>query len=75
MSCAKDLKIILTSRGDSIIAIALAKLDTNLKIYLSESIRSLSSVIGHVKYKDTVYASTREYPDPYFVTFVLTLFP
>lgn len=52
---------------------ALAKFNTNLKMYLSESIRSLSSVIGYIKYKDTVYASTGEYPDSYFVTFVLTL--
>lgn len=74
MSCAKDLKVILTSRVDSAIAIALAKFDTNLKMYLSDSIRSSSSVIGHVKYKDTVYASTCEYPDSYYVTFVLTLF-
>lgn len=73
MSYAKGLKILLTSRENSTIATALAKFDTNLKMYLSESIRSLSSVIGYVKYKDTVYAITREYPDSYFVTFVLTL--
>lgn len=32
-------------------------------MYLSESIHSLSSVIGYVKYKNTMYASTGEYPD------------
>lgn len=42
-------------------------------MYLSESTHSLSSVIGYVNHKDTVYASTREYPDSYFVTSVLTL--